>query len=80
MRPIVGTAPGFQRRKFNGKEFDRMSGLDCYDYGACRYDTMLLRFTNPDPLAEKAYGTSVYVYCKNNPLNMIDTNGRTDDY
>ena len=76
LRPIVGTAPGFQRHKYNGKELDRMFGLDCYDYGACRHDPVLLRFTSPDPLAEKAYGTIVYAYCLNNPVNAIDPDGR----
>jgi hypothetical protein len=28
-----------------------------------------------DPLAEKYYSVSPYVYCKNNPMNAIDPNG-----
>jgi hypothetical protein len=31
-----------------------------------------------DPLAEKYYDVSPYVYCQNNPLNMIDPDGLTD--
>ena len=76
----LGTASGFQRHKYNGKELDRMFGLDYYDYGARQYDPILLRFTSPDPLAEKAYGTSMYAYCKNNPVSRIDPNGMDDYY
>lgn len=71
----LGTASSFQHRKYNGKELDRMFGLDYYDYGARQYDPILLRFTSPDPLAEKAYGTSMYAYCGNNPINKIEING-----
>jgi hypothetical protein len=28
-----------------------------------------------DPLCEKDYGTSPYVYCANNPVNMVDPDG-----
>lgn len=64
-----------QRYKFNGKELDRVSGLDWYDYGARQYDGM--RFTTMDPLAEKYYSISPYAYCANNPVNAIDPDGRS---
>jgi len=32
------TATSSQRYKYNGKELDRMFGLDLYDYGARFYD------------------------------------------
>ena len=76
----LGTAPGFQRRKYNGKVLDRLYGLDLYDYAARQYDPVLLRFTSPDPLAEKMYGQSVYGYCKDNPVNRIDPDGMDDYY
>ena len=63
-----------QRYKFNGKELDRVSGLDWYDYGARQYDGM--RFTTMDPLAEKYYSISPYAYCANNPVNAIDPDGK----
>jgi len=62
-----------QRYKYNGKELDRMNGLDWYDYGARHMDG--IRFTTIDPMAEKYYGVSPYVYCKDNPIKFIDING-----
>ena len=37
------------------------------------------RFLTIDPLAEKFPSISPYVYCKNNPINRVDPDGR-DDY
>ena len=67
-----------QRYKFNGKEFDRMHGLDWYDYGARHMSPDIGRFTSIDPMAEKYYNISPYVYCHNTPINNIDVNGNWD--
>ena len=67
-----------QRYKYNGKELDRMNGLNWYDYGARYMDG--IRFTTIDPMAEKYYGVSPYVYCHNNPFNTVDPDGRDDYY
>lgn len=64
-----------QRFKYNGKELDRMHGLDWYDYGARHMTPDVGRFTTMDPLAEKYYHTSPYAYCADNPINAIDING-----
>ena len=64
-----------QPYKYNGKELDRMHGLDTYDYGARQYDLILARWDRVDPLCEKYYGISPYVYCGNNPINAIDDKG-----
>lgn len=64
-----------QRYKYNGKELDRMHGIDWYDYGARHYDGM--RFVTVDPLAEQDYTTSPYVYALNNPVSNIDLDGRS---
>ena len=63
------------RYQYSGKEFDRMNGLDLYDFHARQYDPVLGRFTSPDPLSEKYYHISPYAYCANNPINAIDSNG-----
>ena len=64
------------RPKVNGKELDRMHGLDTYDYGARQYNPILGRWDRMDPLCEKYYGVSPYAYCANNPVRYIDPDGR----
>ena len=70
--------PDHQPYKYNGKELDRMHGLDTYDYGARQHDPILARWDRMDPLCEKTPGISPYVYCVNSPMNKIDPNGETD--
>ncbi len=65
-----------QPYKYNGKELDRTHGLDWYDYGARNYYAFLPMFTSLDPLCEKYYHISPYVYCANNPMRFIDPDGR----
>ena len=64
-----------QRFKYNGKELDRMHGLDWYDYGARHFDAARVSWPTMDPLAEKYYDVSPYVYCGNNPVRRIDPTG-----
>ena len=64
-----------QRYKYNGKEYIADGGMNWYDYGARHYDPAIGRFTTMDPLAEKYYSTSPYVYCDNNPILYIDPTG-----
>lgn len=66
-----------QHYKYNGKELDRMHGLNFYDYGARQYDPLLGMFTQMDPLAEKYYGISPYAYCANNPVMLVDPDGNS---
>ena len=66
-----------QNHKYNGKEFDHMHGLNTYDYGARQNDPVLCRWDRMDPLCEKYYSTSPYVYCKNNPMIFTDPDGDT---
>ena len=64
-----------QPYKYNGKELDRMHGLDWYDYGARHYDAAIGSWPTMDPLAEKYYNLSPYNYCGGNPVNAIDEKG-----
>ncbi len=72
-------APGIgyekQPYKYNNKELDQMHGLNMYDYSARYLALDVPRFTTVDPHAEKYYSISPYVYCVNNPINVIDPNG-----
>ena len=68
--------PSEQPYKYNGKEFIEMHGLDEYDSKARWYYPAICRTTTMDPLAEKYYSTSPYVWCGNNPINFVDQDGR----
>ncbi|MBP1615010.1 MAG: hypothetical protein H6Q13_2458 [Bacteroidetes bacterium] len=71
-----GVTTSQQPYKYNGKELDTERGLNLYDYSARLMDPALGRFSTVDPLAEKYYGVSPYVYCGNNPVNRIDLDGK----
>lgn len=60
---------------YNGKELDRMNGLDWYDYGARMYESDGLRWGQIDPRTEDTPEVSPYVYCNNNPIKASDPNG-----
>jgi RHS repeat-associated protein len=60
--------------KFNGKELDSETGM--YYYGARYYDPSLSIWMSVDPLAEQFPNLSPYNYTMNNPINMIDPDGR----
>ena len=72
--------PNWQPYRFTGKELVRQNGLNMYDFGARWYDVAGVPvWTSMDPLCEKYYDVSPYAYCHNNPINMIDIDGK-DDY
>ena len=60
--------------KFNGKELDEETGL--YYYGARYYDPRVSLWMNIDPMYEKFPNFSSYIYCINNPVKLIDPDGR----
>ena len=64
-----------QNKKYNGKEWIEMHGLDEYDSQARMYYPAIMRTTTLDPLAEKYYSISPYAWCGNNPVNRIDPDG-----
>ncbi|MFT3679262.1 MAG: SpvB/TcaC N-terminal domain-containing protein [Ferruginibacter sp.] len=59
---------------FNAKEKDIETGL--YYYGARYYDARNSLWLSVDPMAEKYPGLSPYNYCLNNPVKMVDPNGK----
>ena len=72
----TSSGAGVQHRKYNGKEFVQMHGLDEYDSEARWYYPAIMRTTTMDPLAEKYYSISPYAWCGNNPVNAFDPDGR----
>lgn len=64
------------RIKYYGKELDRIHGLNHYDYSAKQYDPARLQFTTRDPHSENYYSWSPYAYVANNPVRLIDKNGK----
>ena len=73
--PDLSTGTDIQPYLYNGKELDRVHGLNWYDYGARMYDVTLGRWTTVDPLCEKYYHVSPYAYCGNNPIGFVDIKG-----
>ena len=69
------TNPGVQPYKYGGKELDRTSGLDAYDFGARMYFADRMQWGTVDPLCEKYYSVSPYAYCENNPIRKKDPFG-----
>lgn len=53
-----------------------MHGLDEYDSEARWYYPAIMRTTTMDPLCEKYYSISPYAWCGNNPVNLVDPDGR----
>lgn len=72
----VFASTNIQPYKYNGKEYDSRKGLNWYDYGARHYDAALGRFIMIDPLTERYYFTSSYIYCLDNPIKFVDIDGK----
>lgn len=66
------------RFRFNGKEqlVTTTADLGLTDYGARMYSNRLSRWTTPDPLADKYFSTSPYAFSGNNPVNLVDPDGK----
>ena len=70
------TTEGSQPYKYSTKELDRENGLDLYDSKARMYDPTIGRTPTQDPMAEKYYSMSPYLWCAANPITFTDPNGR----
>ncbi|MDR1198827.1 MAG: hypothetical protein LBK94_07435 [Prevotellaceae bacterium] len=65
------------RYTFSGKEKQTIKDLGWLDFSArmLRSETDPTGWLSIDPLCEKYYSISPYVYCNNNPLKYVDPNG-----
>ena len=68
------------RFKYGGKEMQSEHRLNWYDFIARPYDPAKGSFLGIDPLCEKYYSISPYVYCLNNPLKYIDPTGMSPNH
>ena len=64
-----------QSYKYNGKELERIHGLDWYDYGARMYDAAIGCWNGVDALSEKYYPFGQYTYCMDRPMRFFDKTG-----
>ena len=69
------TTEGTQPYKYSTKELDRENGLDWYDSKARMYDPTIGRTPTQDPMAEKYYSISPYLWCAGNPITFTDPTG-----
>ena len=77
-RATTSSATISNRRHFSGKESQSIlnASISFLDFGARVYNPAIARWTTADPLSEKYYGISPYVYCLNNPTNSFDPDGK----
>ena len=75
----VASTSSPNRWHFSGKESQSIlnASIPLLDFGARMYNPAIARWTAADPLSEKYYGISPYVYCLGNPISIIDPNGES---
>ena len=61
---------------FNAKEFDEETGM--YYYGARYYEPKLSLWMSLDPSAEEKPWLTIYCYTRNNPIILVDPDGRDE--
>ena len=73
----VASTSSPNRWHFSGKESQSILNVSIplLDFGARMYNPAIARWTAADPLSEKYYGISPYVYCLGNPISVIDPDG-----
>lgn len=74
LMPKRSSTTGNTIEKFTGKERDEAIGLDYF--GARYLDPALGRWLSVDPLASDYPSLSPYNYVENDPINLIDPDGR----
>ena len=75
----VASTSSPNRWLFSGKESQSFlyANIPLLDSGARMYNPAIARWTAADPLSEKYYGISPYVYCANNPILFTDIAGNS---
>ena len=68
------------RYRYNGKEAQAFLNNPYLDYGARQYDSDGAVWLGKDPLSEKYYPISPYVFCVNNPIKYMDVDGKSPYY
>ncbi|NLW49121.1 MAG: RHS repeat-associated core domain-containing protein, partial [Firmicutes bacterium] len=69
----LDTNPGFQPFGFVGGLYDKDTGL--VRFGARDYDAETGRWTAKDPIRFNGEDTNLFMYCGNDPVNYIDSEG-----
>ena len=64
-----------QGQKYGAKELTPDLGLNAYDFEARTLTPAFPMFIQQDPMAEKYYPLSPYLYCAGNPICYIDPDG-----
>ena len=77
-RIVDNTLPTIQnnRWRFSGKEIQTLGGIGLVDFGARLYDDFSGRWQTQDALSHRYIEFSPYSFCGNNPINVIDPDGR----
>lgn len=71
---LANSNPDFQPFGFAGGLYDAATGL--VRFGARDYDPGMGRWTNKDPIGFAGGDTNVYVYVGNDPVNLVDPQGK----
>ena len=72
----TGSNTTLQPEKYQGKEWNPTASFNVYDFGARLYDPALGRWLTQDPLAEKHFAHSPYLFCAGNPMRFVDPRGK----
>jgi RHS repeat-associated protein len=77
VREYINAGTAAEKYQYTGKERDTESGYDYFN--ARNYHSEVGRFLRVDPLASKYSAYSPYCYGLNNPIRMVDRDGRAPE-